>query len=133
MAMAPTEASVKPFFWVNTGAIVFWGGCIFGWVPSVILTAIPLLNRVGHNDVDFSYLLIIHVTIQSACTGSGAWGELETLRQAAGDFACVAGAFAGMVLLYLRRASTYVRAHPRGIISYMPGWEPSERRCYLFF
>ncbi len=37
----------EPFFWVNTVAIVLWGGCVFGWVPSSLLATIPLLNRVG--------------------------------------------------------------------------------------
>jgi len=56
----------EPFFWVNTGAIVLWGGCVFGWVPDSLLATIPFLNRVGHIDADFSYLLAIHLTIQSA-------------------------------------------------------------------
>ena len=89
----------EPFFWVNTGAIVLWGGCVFGWVPSSLLAAIPLLNRVGHINADFSYLLVIHLTIQSAY-GFKCLAKVEKLRQVAGDFACVGGVFAGMILLY---------------------------------
>ena len=60
------QLSREKFFWVNTGAIALWGGCVFGWMPASILAAIPLLNRVGHGFTDFSYLLVIHLTIQSA-------------------------------------------------------------------
>ncbi len=88
----------EPFFWVNTGAIGLWGGCVFGWVPSSLLATIPLLNRVGHTYTDFSYLLVIHLTIQSAY-GFKCLAKVEKLRQAAGDVACVGGIFAGMILL----------------------------------
>jgi hypothetical protein len=88
-----------PFFWVNTGAIGLWGGCIFGWVPSSLLATIPLLNRVGQIDVNFSCLLVIHLTIQSAY-GFKCLAKVEKLRQVAGDAACVGGVFAGMILLY---------------------------------
>lgn len=54
------------FFWVNSGAILLWSGCIFGWVPAPIIAAIPFVNRVGHLYTDFAYLLVIHLTIQSA-------------------------------------------------------------------
>ena len=89
----------EPFFWVNTGAIVLWGGCVFGWVPTSLLATIPLLNRVGHIDADFSYLLVIHLTIQSAY-GFRCLAKVEKLRQVAGDVACIGGIFAGMILLY---------------------------------
>lgn len=89
----------EPFFWVNTGAIGLWGGCVFGWVPSTLLATIPLLNRVGHTYTDFSYLLVIHLTIQSAY-GFKCLAKVEKLRQVAGDVACVGGTFAGMILLY---------------------------------
>jgi hypothetical protein len=89
----------EPFFWVNTGAIGLWGGCVFGWVPSFLLATIPLLNRVGHIGADFSYLLVIHLTIQSAY-GFKCVAKVENLRQVAGDVACVGGIFAGMILLY---------------------------------
>jgi hypothetical protein len=55
-----------PFFRVNLGALVLWGGIVFGWVPRSLLAAIPLLNRVGHTHTDFGYLLVIHLMIQSA-------------------------------------------------------------------
>jgi hypothetical protein len=89
----------EPFFWVNSGAVVLWGGCVFGWVPSSLIAAIPLLNRVGHNDVDFSYLLIIHLTIQSAY-GFKCLARMDNLRRAAGDFACIVGIFGGIFVLY---------------------------------
>jgi hypothetical protein len=89
----------EPFFWVNVGAIGLWGGCVFMWVPTSILAAIPLLNRVGHTYTDFSYLLVIHLTIQSAY-GFKCLAKAEKLRQVAGDAACVGGVFAGMILLY---------------------------------
>jgi hypothetical protein len=89
----------EPFFWVNTGAIGLWGGCVFGWVPTSLLATIPLLNRVGHVDADFSYLLVIHLTIQSAY-GFKCLAKEENLRQTAGNIACVGGVFAGMILLY---------------------------------
>src|SRR5664280_1059573 len=54
------------FLWVNTGAIIWWAGGVFGWVPASVFAAIPLLNRVGHVYADFSYLLVLHLTIQSA-------------------------------------------------------------------
>jgi hypothetical protein len=89
----------EPFFWVNTGAIVLWGGCVFGWVPSFLLAAIPLLNRVGHISTDFSYLLVMHLIIQSAY-GFKCLAKVENLRQAVGDFACAGGALTGIILWY---------------------------------
>ena len=56
----------EPFFWVNLGACWLWGGCIFGWVPASILVRIPFLNRDEHTFTDFSYLLVIHLTLQAA-------------------------------------------------------------------
>ena len=55
-----------PFFWVNSAAILLWTGCAFKLVPAGLLAAVPLLNRVGHTYTDFSYLLVIHLTLQSA-------------------------------------------------------------------
>ena len=54
------------FYWVNTAAIVLWGGFVFGWVPASIVELIPFLNRVGHIATDFSYLLVFHLTLHSA-------------------------------------------------------------------
>jgi hypothetical protein len=89
----------EPFFWVNTVAIVAWAGCIFGWVPSSLLIAIPLLNRVGHIYTDFSYLLVIHLTIQSAY-GFMCLAKVDKLRQVAGEFICIAGIFAVIFAFY---------------------------------
>ena len=89
----------EPFFWVNTGAIGLWGGCVFGWVPSTLLATIPLLNRVGHTYADFSYLLVIHLTIQSAY-GFKCLAKVEKLRQMAGDFLWMGLIFGGIMLAY---------------------------------
>jgi hypothetical protein len=88
------------FFWINLGAIALWGGCVFGWVPASLLAQIPLLNRVGHNGVDFSYLLIIHLTIQCAY-GFLALARMRTPKEAVGTFLGLAGIFLGMFVLYL--------------------------------
>ncbi len=37
----------EPFFFVNAVAIYLWGGCAFGWVPRVLLEAIPFINQIG--------------------------------------------------------------------------------------
>ncbi len=56
----------EPFFWTNTIAIALWGGCVFGWIPAPLLSVVPMLNRIGHTYMEFSFLLIIHLTIQCA-------------------------------------------------------------------
>jgi hypothetical protein len=89
----------ESFFWINTSAILLWGGCIFGWVPAAILKAIPLLNRVNHTDTDFSYLLVIHLTIQSAY-GFRCLAREVDFRQVAGDFLWIVLVFGGMMLAY---------------------------------
>jgi hypothetical protein len=58
-----------------------------------------LLNRVGHNYVDFSYLLVIHLTIQCAY-GFKCLLKFENLRQMAVDAVCFVGIFAGIFGLY---------------------------------
>ena len=87
-----------PFFLVNSGAIVLWGGCVFGWIPAFVLTAIPLLNRVGHTHSDFSYLLVIHLTIQSAY-GFKCLAKAETFRRAPVVLMGMALVFEGMIVL----------------------------------
>ena len=89
----------EPFFWVNGSAIGLWGGCIFGWIPASVLVAIPMLNRIGHTYINFSYLLVIHLTIQSAY---GFWclAKEQNFRRAAVDFLWMGLIFAGMVLAY---------------------------------
>lgn len=89
----------EPFFWVNTVAIGLWGGCIFGWIPASLLGAIPWLNRVGHNDTDFSYLLVIHLTIQCAY-GFMCLAQTERLRRVMVESACIGVVFAGLFVLY---------------------------------
>jgi hypothetical protein len=89
----------ESFFWVNTVALTLWGGCVFGWVPASLLATIPLLNRVGHLFTDFSYLLVIHLTIQSAY-GFLCLTKVDKLRQVVVDFAGTTGVFAGIFVLY---------------------------------
>jgi len=88
-----------PFFWINSAAIVLWGGCVFGWVPRFLLEAIPFLNRVEHNFVDFSYLLILHLTIQSAY-GFSALAQERKLWRAAADALVLLAGMTGLVLFY---------------------------------
>ena len=88
----------EPFFWVNSGAILLWGGCVFGWIPVFVLAAIPLLNRVGHVYTDFSYLLVIHLTIQSAY-GFKCLAQVENFRRAAVVLVGMGLVFGGMIVL----------------------------------
>jgi hypothetical protein len=88
----------EPFFWVNSGAVLLWGGCVFGWIPAFILAAIPLLNRVGHVYLDFSYLLVIHLTIQSAY-GFKCLAKAENFRRAAVVLVGMALVFEGVIVL----------------------------------
>jgi hypothetical protein len=87
------------FFWINGVASVFWAACIFGVVPASLLEAVPLLNRVGHTHTDFSFLLIIHLTIQSAY-GFKSLADANNLRLAVKRLAGVIVVLAGMLLLY---------------------------------
>jgi len=89
----------EAFFWVNSCAIGLWGGCVYGWVPTSVLAAIPLLNRVGHTYVDLSYLLIIQLTIQSAY-GFHCLAKEENFRRVAVDFLWIVLVFAGMFVAY---------------------------------
>jgi hypothetical protein len=89
----------EAFFWVNSGAILLWSGCVFGWIPNEVLAAVPLLNRVGHVFTDFSYLLVIHLTIQSAY-GFKCLAQEKNFRRAAVDFLWVGLIFGGMFLAY---------------------------------
>ena len=89
----------EPFFWANLGALVLWGACVFKGIPASFLAAIPFLNHVGHVCTDFSFLLVIHLMIQSAY-GFKCLAKVETFRQLAGDLACLAGVFAGLIVLY---------------------------------
>jgi hypothetical protein len=93
------QLRAAPFFWVNTAAIGLWSGCVFGWVPAFVLEAVPLLNRVGHNYIDFSYLLILHLTIQSAYGFlSLAWDP--RLQRAAIDAGILALGLAALMLAF---------------------------------
>ncbi|HEX5399551.1 MAG TPA: hypothetical protein VFY06_10935, partial [Verrucomicrobiae bacterium] len=89
----------EPFFWVNSGAILLWGGCIFGWVPASILGVVPMINRVGHTETDFSYLLVIHLTLQSAY-GFNCLARETSFRRVAKDLFWVGLIFTGMLLIY---------------------------------
>jgi hypothetical protein len=87
------------FFWINTGAIALWGGCVFGWVPNAFIAAIPFVSRIGHTHTDFSYLLVIHFTIQCAYGFKCLAREPNLLRAAAGLW-WVSLVLVGMTLLY---------------------------------
>ena len=89
----------EPFFWVNSGAILLWGGCVYGWIPTSVLAAVPLLNRVGHIYTDLSYLLVIHLTIQSAY-GFKWLARDGNFRRAAVDFLWMGLIFGGIILAY---------------------------------
>ena len=89
----------EPFFLVNSGAIMLWGGCVFGWVPAAVLAVVPLLNRVGHTDTDFSFLLIIHLMIQSAY-GFKYLARENDFRRAVVDFLWLALIFIGVILVF---------------------------------
>lgn len=91
------QLKTEPFLWVNTGAILLWGGCVFGWVPDFVLATIPFLNRVGHIATDFSYLLVIHLTLQSAY-GFKCLAEGGSFQKAIREFAWVAAILAAMIV-----------------------------------
>lgn len=88
-----------PFFWINSAAILFWGACIFGIVPASILMAIPFLNRVNHIYMDFSYLLVIHLMVQSAYGFKVLAGE-NCVRPVVIKFVIIGAIFCGAILLY---------------------------------
>ncbi len=87
------------FFWVNSAAILVWAACIYGGIPASLLAAIPLLNRVGHTHTDFSYLLVIHLTIQSAY-GFKCLVELADFRRAVARLLGVIPAVAALTWFY---------------------------------
>jgi hypothetical protein len=89
----------ESFLWVNTGANIFWAGCVFGLIPASLIAAVPFLNRVGHVEVDFSYLLVIHLTLQSAY-GFKSLLSPDRFRQAADDFVVVASITGGMFIVF---------------------------------
>jgi hypothetical protein len=93
------QLKAEPFFWINSSAIVLWSGCIFGWVPAFVLAAIPLLNRVGHTHTDFSYLLIIHLTLQSVY-GYKCLTQEKNFRRVVFLFYSAGVVFAGVVWVY---------------------------------
>ena len=89
----------EPFFWVNTGAVILWGGCVFGWVPASLLMMVPLLNRVGHSCTDFSYLLVIHLTLQCAY-GFKCLAQENNIRRTLANFAWIVGIGIAGVTVY---------------------------------
>jgi hypothetical protein len=93
------QLRTERFFWVNTGALALWGGFVFGWMPSFIISAIPFLNRVGHIQMDFSFLLVIHLTIQSAY-GFKSLEKNEPFRKALVDFIWTGVIVEGLIFDY---------------------------------
>jgi hypothetical protein len=87
------------FFWVNTAAIVLWGGLVFGWIPGAVIAAIPMLNREAHTHTDLSYLLVIHLTIQCAY-GFRCLAREESLRNAGTKLLWTAFSVAALTLLF---------------------------------
>lgn len=87
-------------FWINCSFIGLWGGCVYGWIPAFVLAHIPLLNRDGHTYTDFSYLLVVHLTLQSAY-GFKALAQEVNFRRAVADCFWMVLLFAGMLLAYL--------------------------------
>jgi hypothetical protein len=87
------------FFWINCGANLLWGGFVFGWIPASVIGLIPFVNRVGHIYTDFSYLLVVHLTIQSAY-GFRCLAEEKIFRRAVMDLFWVGFAFVGLILIF---------------------------------
>lgn len=87
------------FFWVNTGALALWGGLVFGWIPAAVIAAIPLLNREAHTHTDFSYLLVVHLTIQCAY-GFRSLAREETFRRAGTKLLWTTFTMAALTLLF---------------------------------
>ncbi len=88
------------FFWVNTVAIVLWSGCIFGWIPGSFLILIPFLNQIGHTDQQFSFLLIIHLTLQSAY-GFKCLADAPAYSKAIHDFIWIVIVTLASIFIYL--------------------------------
>jgi hypothetical protein len=89
----------ESFFWINVSAILLWSGCVFGWAPASVLASIPFLNRVSHVYTDFSYLLVIHLTIQSAY-GFQCVARMKNFRLMATDCFWMVLIFGMMMLAY---------------------------------
>jgi len=87
------------FFWVNTAAIVLWGGLVFGWIPGAVIAAVPMLNREAHTHTDLSYLLVIHLTIQCAY-GFRCLAREESLRRAGTKLLWTSFTIAALALLF---------------------------------
>ncbi|HEX5399550.1 MAG TPA: hypothetical protein VFY06_10930, partial [Verrucomicrobiae bacterium] len=87
------------FFWINSCAIALLVPCIFALVPASVLEAVPMLNRVGHLDTDFSYFLVILLTIQSAL-GFKCLFEKNDFRHAARDLLWAALILIVMVAMF---------------------------------
>jgi hypothetical protein len=87
------------FFWVNLGAIILWSGCVFGWVPASVLSAVPLLNRIGHTYTEPAFLVVMHLTIQCAY-GFKSLAKSQNLRAVAIRFGGVGLVLAGFFSVY---------------------------------
>jgi hypothetical protein len=87
------------FFWVNTSAIALWGGIVFGWIPAALIALVPMLNREGHTYKEFSFLLVIHLTIQCAY-GFRCLAREETFRRAGTKLLWTVFVMAALTLLF---------------------------------
>lgn len=88
-----------PFFVINSCAIVLWSACIFKIIPGRVFAPVPFLNRVGHIYADFSYLLVMHLTIQCAY-GYKSLAQESNLRRAVVHFIWVALILAIITLVF---------------------------------
>jgi hypothetical protein len=93
------QLRAETFFWINSAAIVVWVSGAFKILPPAILADIPLLNHVGHTHTDFSYLLVLHLTLQAAY-GFKAFAAEKNPARAGGDLLWAAFMMAGMLWSY---------------------------------
>src|SRR5579864_3250277 len=89
------ELKEQPFFWINNVAIFLWTACIFGVVPAWWLAHVPLLGRIHHIYTEFSYLLVLHLTLQCAY-GFQCLARETNLRRVIVDFLWIALILAAM-------------------------------------
>ncbi len=103
------QLKADKFFVINSCAIFLWVACIFGVVSGQVFAVVPLLNRVGHIDTDFSYLLVLHLTIQCAYGFKILAQETNLRRGAVG--------FLGVALVLAIGTAAYYFYRPHSLVS----------------
>jgi hypothetical protein len=93
------QLKAEPFFWINSAAILACLACVYAPFTIPVLEAVPFLNRVGHLSTDFSYLLILHLAIQSAF-GFRCLLQETDFRAAARRLLWVGAILEGLLFLY---------------------------------